>query len=95
MANTSVHEKNTNESTESRFINDDPKLPEIFPEELAGWHKYVQIKKGVLFYWFIGFFFYNSYIEWEKYPDRCNIANEILTAYKDKFTQIPEFQVEH
>jgi hypothetical protein len=50
MANTSVHEQNTNENTESRFINDDPKLPEIFPEELAGWHKYVQIKKGALLY---------------------------------------------
>jgi len=45
MANTSVHEQNTNENTESRFINDDPKLPDIFPEELAGWHKYVQIKE--------------------------------------------------
>jgi hypothetical protein len=38
MAAASVLERNTNENTESRFINDDPKLAEMFPEELAGWH---------------------------------------------------------
>jgi hypothetical protein len=37
----------------------------------------------------------NSYIEWEKYPDRCEKANEILTKYKDKFSPIPEFQVQY
>jgi hypothetical protein len=36
-----------------------------------------------------------SYIEWEKYPDRCEKANKILTEYKEKFTPIPEFQVEY
>jgi hypothetical protein len=56
MANTSVHEQNTNENTESRFINNDPKLPEIFPEELAGWHKYVQIKE---LYYFIDLSFFS------------------------------------
>lgn len=38
---------------------------------------------------------YHSYVEWEKYPDRCKQATEILTTYKDKFTPIPEFQVEN
>jgi len=28
----------TSENIESRLINNDPKLAEIFPEELAGWH---------------------------------------------------------
>jgi hypothetical protein len=38
MASAEVREQNTNEGVESRFINDDPKLGEVFPEELTDWH---------------------------------------------------------
>ncbi len=38
MAAATVVEPNTNENTESLLVNDDPKLAELFPEELAGWH---------------------------------------------------------
>ncbi len=50
--------------------------------------------KSILFFFFnLSIFSHHSYIEWEKYPDRCEKANEILKKYKDKFTPIPEFQV--
>jgi hypothetical protein len=38
MAAASLLEQNTNGNTESRLVNNDPKLAAIFPEELAGWH---------------------------------------------------------
>jgi hypothetical protein len=38
MAATTVIEQSTKENVESSFINDDPKLAEMFPEELPGWH---------------------------------------------------------
>ncbi|CAF1026432.1 unnamed protein product [Adineta steineri] len=73
MGNPTVDETNTSKTTESLLTNEDPKLAELFPEELIGWH---------------------GYVEWEKYPERCQKAHEILTTYKSKFTHIPEFQFE-
>ncbi|CAF3734547.1 unnamed protein product [Rotaria sp. Silwood1] len=63
--------ENTDENAEQRLTNNDPQLAEIFPEELVGWH---------------------GYVEWENYPERRKKAREILTAYKDQFTPIPEYQ---
>jgi hypothetical protein len=57
MAAATVAEQNTNENIESRFINDDPKLAEMFPEELKGWHGLVNIQKPYSFFRFILFFF--------------------------------------
>jgi len=38
MASTNGLEQNTREGVEPYFINNDPQLAELFPEELAGWH---------------------------------------------------------
>ncbi|CAF1124463.1 unnamed protein product [Adineta ricciae] len=36
---------------------------------------------------------WHGYIEWQNYPERRKKAHDILAAYKDKFTPIPEFQL--
>lgn len=38
MAATPAVEQNKEGDLESPFINNDPKLAEMFPEELSGWH---------------------------------------------------------
>lgn len=37
---------------------------------------------------------WNGYVEWTDYPERREKASEILKANKERFTPIPEFQLQ-
>ncbi len=39
-----ITEQKPSEDIQPHLVNDDPKLAEIFPEELAGWHGWVNLQ---------------------------------------------------